>query len=337
MENWLHISRLYAFLFSGAARHHLRQAISRNANMSDTPSATTPTPDEASAADAATSPAFHHSPRGDYAEQWAHHDWKFLIKATKNFLVYIDKENNLDWETSREYDSVNEAADPKDVAKRAALMNDCAVLETTPCGGLDASAIHHFKRLIGEAIANSLDGNYVAAQKMVGVAREYVQRRSEETSRGWYLSASFKAGLPVIGFGLALWVFRAPVIDLLGIRGLWLLLSACAGAGGALFSVITRSGKLRFDCSAGKYLHVLEATSRIAAGAFSGVLAALAVSADIILSTLTTGGRLHLIMILVALAAGAGERLATSIISKFDSTPPKLPPSAGDSQKGKRE
>jgi hypothetical protein len=116
-------------------------------------------------------------------------------------------------------------------------------------------------------------------------------------------------------------------VQKLGDGAFWLLLSSVGGAIGALLSVIQRTGKFTFDCSAGRALHCLEATSRIWAGAISGVLAGLAVRSEVILAVLAHGGRAPAIMMLAAFAAGAGERLATSIIAEVTTktTKPEKP------------
>jgi hypothetical protein len=91
-----------------------------------------------------------------------------------------------------------------------------------------------------------------------------------------------------------------------------------AGSCGALLSVIARTGQLKFDSSAGELLHYLEGVSRIWAGALSGILIALAVKSEFILAPLMRGGHTFTVTMLAAFVAGAGERLVTSIISKFE-------------------
>ncbi len=195
--------------------------------------------------------------RGDYAERWRHHDIGLLIRATKNLIVYIDPVGALDWETTTEYDESAPDRPDENLSKRQSILGDCAVLETRPCQGLAPEAVRQYKRLLGEAIAAALNREYSTGQKMVVAARQYVQDRSNETSRKWYLSASFNASVPVGLAGLVLWLARTPAITLLGSTGFWILLAGFAGGLGALFSIITRSGRLNFDCSAGKELHEL--------------------------------------------------------------------------------
>jgi hypothetical protein len=78
--------------------------------------------------------------------------------------------------------------------------------------------------------------------------------------------------------------------------------------------------KLKFDNSAGETLHYLEGASRIWLGALSGVIVALAVKSGFVLAPLSRNGDSITVLMLAAFVAGAGERLATSIISTFDST-----------------
>jgi len=42
---------------------------------------------------------------GDYSDRWAHFKPKFLIVRTRDFVVGIDHELDVDWQTSPEYDA----------------------------------------------------------------------------------------------------------------------------------------------------------------------------------------------------------------------------------------
>jgi hypothetical protein len=89
-------------------------------------------------------------------------------------------------------------------------------------------------------------------------------------------------------------------------------------------SVIFRSGKLQFDSCAGWKLHYLEGASRIWAGILSGVIVALAIQTEVFLAIFNHGDHKSAVTMLAALAAGSSERLAGSIISKFESTEAKI-------------
>ncbi len=253
----------------------------------------------------------------DYREQWGdvEKDGEYLIRATKDFKVWIDKEGCLDWETTPKYDEKG----PVDKIAHNAILNDYALLEVTPAEGVRKDAVQQFKRLIGEAIVCSLEHDYENARKMLAAAAQYIQARREETSRWWYLLASLVATIPfaVVGFGI--WLWRSNAVAVLGVTGMWLCLATVAGALGALLSVTTRSGNLKLDSSAGMWLHYLEGASRIWAGMLSAFLVALTVRYEIILAPLSRGEKMLGVMLIAGFVGGAGERLAKSIISKLDS------------------
>jgi hypothetical protein len=269
--------------------------------------------------------------RGDYQERWNHLAPKHLIRQTKDFIVFIDKEGDIDWETTSEYDE----GGPEDSVTHNSILNDAALLEGTPNEGLQLQQISQFKRLIGEALACSFEHDYKNAREMLIAAKEYVRDRSEETSRRWYLCASFVMAILFALAGSIIWAYREKAIIFLGSQGMWLVLAAATGALGALLSVITRSGKLKLDCAAGKWLHYLEGASRIWAGALSGFLISLTIKQELLFAPLSQGGKMPGVMLIGAFIAGAGERLASSIISKFESTQEDVASGKGKSKQTK--
>jgi hypothetical protein len=251
---------------------------------------------------------------GDSSEQWSHIERQTLIRETKDFIVCIDKKGEIYWETTPEYD---EKRAPDRLAHNS-ILNDAALLEETPTEGLANDTIQQFLRLIGESIVCSFEHDYANARKMLIAAAQYIRARREETSRCWYLEASFIMTIPFALLGSFIWLWRSEAIVVLGVQGMWLVLATMAGALGALLSVITRTGKLKLDCSAGKWLHYLEGGSRIWAGVLSGFLVALAVRYEIILAPLARGEKMLGVMLIAGFIGGAGERLAKSIISKLE-------------------
>ncbi|HEV2265570.1 MAG TPA: hypothetical protein VGR79_13695 [Stellaceae bacterium] len=245
----------------------------------------------------------------DYEKRWPDCDVHHLVLSNERFIVFLDDALDIDWTTGKVYEGY------KDQKAHNAIINDAALLEATPCNGLPVATKTQFKRLIGEGIARSLDHDYDGAKKMLRAATDYILARSQETSRWWYLSASAGMTLPFVVLGGGFWLFRTFLIQSLGEGPFWLFLAGCAGAVGALLSVIGRAGKQTFDCSAGQWLHYLEGASRICAGAISGLVIGLAVRSELVLAVLARGTRMATVMVLAAVAAGYGERLATSIIS----------------------
>lgn len=252
---------------------------------------------------------------GDYYEHWKNiKNIRHLIIQTEGFIVYIDNEVDVDWQTTEAYDK----AGHKNQIKHNEILNAVERLETYPCEELPEGTRIHYKRLVAQGLARSFDGDYKNATSILNVASNYIRDRSEETSRFWYLSSSAAMALIILFFGIVIIFLRRWMFFLLGRQGTWLCVSIAAGAGGALLSVITRSGKLNFDCSAGKKLHFLEGASRIWAGGLSGFLVGVAIQSGFFLATLSNGLHQISLMLLGSFVGGAGERLGTSIISKFE-------------------
>jgi hypothetical protein len=188
-----------------------------------------------------------------------------------------------------------------------------------------------FKRLIGEAIICCFESQYDNALRTLGYASDYLANRTQEISRYWYLSSSLLFALPFALSAAGLWLGRASIMPIIETESFWLLMAACAGALGALLSVISRTGNLAFSSSSGLRLHLWEALSRIGVGAMSGAVLDLAVLSGLFLSPLTAGKHVHALMMLVAFAAGASERLAPSIIAEFEKKS-AAPSAAGQGQ-----
>lgn len=260
--------------------------------------------------------------KSDYTDFWRDKiedfDKVYLVRSTQSYVVWLDKDCDIDWMTTDEYDKRGAT----DQQKCNAILSDGAVLECAPCHGLSNDTRRHFKRLVAEGLSYNFEDDYRTAEQMMREARAYIRVRSEEISRRWYLSASAVMAAIMIVIGCIIWLYRQAIEAALTGDFIWLLLAAVAGSCGALLSVIWRSGQLKFDCSAGKALHYLEGASRIWAGALSGVLVAMAVKSEFVLAPLTRGGTAMTVVMLAAFAAGAGERLASSIISTFESTHP---------------
>ena len=216
---------------------------------------------------------------GEYSEQWQHVKYRHLILLDKDFIVFIDDDLDVDWQTTEAYDTRGH----KNETQHNDILNAVARLEATPCSELPYSIRLQYKRLVGEGIARSLAHDYGNAKTILHTAEKYIRDRSEETSRYWYLTASTVMAALALAIGMLVVIFRDRVIAVLGRDGTWLCVAVAAGSAGALLSVIARSGKLKFDSSAGRRLHYLEGASRIWAGGLSGFVVALAMQSGFIL------------------------------------------------------
>lgn len=258
---------------------------------------------------------------GDYAQRWAHHEdnTRELIRRTRDFIVLITKSFTLDWETSAKYDEGLEDEPQFDAASHADLDIAISVAEALPLDGFSDSVKDAYLCMLGQAMVTRFEFQYEATRSMLVRANVYIGERRSELSREWYLvSAMLATVVPTIA-GLALVVFRVNITKTIGLDGLYLTLSTCAGSLGALLSIIWRTGRIEFDHFAPRSLHWCEAISRIVAGCVSGLLAGLAVRSHVLTGTWATGDKPLLALLTIAFVAGTGERLASSVIDKVHS------------------
>lgn len=249
---------------------------------------------------------------------WKDVELKRLIMSTDTFIVFIDPEGDIDWRVDNyPWDEIN-------TDKFNEVINRAATLEAIPWNGMDETFTQATKRLTAEAIARALDGDPESGNKMLVEVTKQLEARSREISRRWYLTSCYLAVAPLIPAGLALWIFREYITDNLGAIAFWLLMSAIGGAFGALFSVIVRSGTLKFETSSGKALHFLEGSSRIVTGLISGGLTGAAVKSGLILTPLVTDHNAGGATMIAAVAAGSAERLASSMLLSSSSDASKI-------------
>jgi len=195
-----------------------------------------------------------------------------------------------------------------------------AHVESYPCHDISKQVIISFKRQIGESLARAFVKDFENAKLMIKQAKQYIIDRNIEQSRYMYLYASGTTAIASGLLGLIFWLLRGCVIGLIGETTFFCFLSFLIGALGAFLSVILRMGKTNLDFNASKKLHYMEAVSRIIAGMICALLVALCIKVGIILPLFNKIQSTRLAMIIGGLIAGSSERLAPSIIKKFDSS-----------------
>lgn len=99
---------------------------------------------------------------------WESVDYRHLILATADFIVFIDNELDVDWKTTDSYDEVNKKND----AECARIINRAATLEAADRDNSNDKRTLNFKRQIGEAIARALEGHFDKADEMLQVVEE---------------------------------------------------------------------------------------------------------------------------------------------------------------------
>jgi len=242
-------------------------------------------------------------------------------------LSLLDKDLDVDWSTTKEWDA--RIGDAKELGE---TLIRAAAVECIPNDHQRANVRLNFKRMIGEGVARALDGEYESAKKSLDQARAYIDARNVEKARYWQLCTACTLGVIFALWGLVLWSLRDHAIQSWGDSAFFLVLAGVAGSIRAVLSMIFRMGNSSPTSEAPKSLHILEAASRVLAGYFSALLASGAVQIGLILSVVAGSGQLHSVMLVVGLASGASERLAPSIIARVESRTAERPAKKGREQ-----
>lgn len=251
-----------------------------------------------------------------YEKDWPGLPVKYLIIATKKYIVFLDEENDLDWQTSDEFDNRELTSDQKKEYNH--VKNEIDSSESVPLNNLDEKVIISFKKQIGEALIRAFESDFENAKKMVKIAQDYILKRNIEQSRYMFLTSCGITSIISIFCFILLWLSRDFFISLIGETVFFITLSSLIGSLGALLSVILRMGKSNLDYNASKKLHYLEGSSRILAGIISALIVSLCIKTQILLPIFTKIESTNIAMILGGLIAGASERFAPSIINKLD-------------------
>jgi hypothetical protein len=236
------------------------------------------------------------------------------------FIVFIDKELDLDWECDDKFDAFIDAG-PLKVALRKTL-NSVALLEPTAQNWPDDLKLAA-KRLLGESIVSVLEDDTPGAESAIANAQDYLKRKSKQVSRYWMLQACLVAGGLAALVGIVEALARTRFSESIGRTPFLLSLCFCAGCIGAVLFVVLRLGKQpNVDSTAERHLHYLEGLARVVGGGIAGVLVGGMVKLGLILPVFGQSGTESLAMCAAAMLAGASERLAAGIITKVENNEP---------------
>lgn len=251
-----------------------------------------------------------------YEIDWPDLPIKYLIIASKKYIVFLDEENDLDWQTTEEFD--NRPLTTEEKKEYNQVKNDIDSSESIPLNYLDEKVVISFKKQVGEALIRAFECDFDNARKMIKLAQEYILKRSIEQSRYMFLISCGSTSFISISFFILFWLFRNFLLPITGESVFYVALSSLIGALGALLSVILRMGKAHLDYNASKKLHYLEGSSRIIAGIISALIVSLCIKTQVLLPIFTKIESANIAMILGGLIAGSSERFAPSIINKLD-------------------
>ena len=266
---------------------------------------------------------------GLHEETWKHVKAKQILFVGRSYIVYIDSNDDLLWETSPEFDEATSPDVTKfDAVKFNRVISESEILSAQISGHLPKPVAYLARSLVGAALSNNFELDFENATKSLDAARSFIENRNLELSRYWYLIASARVAVPIFLLGVLFLVLGERYFNWSDAKWYWAIGAFAAGATGALLSIVLRASRVQMHPMAGFNLHALDAALRIFVGAISGVVVFGAIDAGLVLSALKSVNE-KTAGLLAALAGGAGERLVGSIIALFDGeTPPATVKSA---------
>lgn len=237
-------------------------------------------------------------------------DIEFLIREEDDFIVYLDTDWNVEWQTSDDY-----APDSKLVGE---AQNRRATVEALPLDRLAPDLFKSIKKMLAEATARALEGNEPGTREMFARCERFARARLRELARLWYLGGATAGAviMAVLGWlgawALAWFLGLAPQLrDELGI-------GVVAGALGATLSVMLRFATSGPDPEASRATHLIDGLLRAVVGGVSAAVVTLALHARVLNPELQ-GRSIHA---LLCLAGGFGERWVPNLIERVQALPP---------------
>lgn len=234
-----------------------------------------------------------------------------------DFIVCIDEHFDVDWKTMDSYNSGIHT----DLPRHHKIINNAAMAECVPNSHHENRIRIDFKRMIAEAIARSLKGDYENAESVLDSAFSYIEKRNIEKARYWQLATACWSALGLSAILTACIYARNGIISCIGETSSTLLLSCSAGMLGAVLFMIFRIGKLNITSEAPKSLHVLESLARMIAGGLFGVVVGGSIKLGAVVPMLKSQEFPYLGIFIASLASGYSERWAPSLLEKIEPSP----------------
>lgn len=237
-----------------------------------------------------------------------------LIVVAVGYIVFLDPKLRVHLYYNSSYEGSFEH-----FGSASAKASD---LENTSYLLLKGSQLEAHQRLVGEAFARLLeDKTDKHANQILERAGKFLESRSHERARIWYLSASLLTTAAFLAGALVFWNKREGILAFLNLNPSHadIFLGAAMGSLGASISVLLRSNRLKVDPFAGAWVHYFEAVIRVLVGALAGMLLILAVRSNVLLGAINQAANAHLILLLFSSVAGASELLLPSLIDQIAS------------------
>jgi hypothetical protein len=237
-----------------------------------------------------------------------------LIVVEPSYIVFLDEKLYMHWWYDESYGELAEGF--------GAVLARQADLEATSSLLLKEPHIEPLRRMLAEAIARLLDDRSVEhANHMLKLAAAFLQARSFEQARIWYLRAMLIATSAFLILGLLFWKNKADFLSYMALSpsAADVIIGLSMGSLGALLSVLLRLNRLPVDPSAGTWVHYFEGVMRVLVGALAGAILIMAVKTNILLSTINDSSHSLTFLLLLSIVAGSSEQLLPNLINRISS------------------
>ena len=224
-------------------------------------------------------------------------------KADTGYIVFIDKENDLDYIDKRDKTSWTES----DIQNFQRCLGKLQQAEATPCHNLKKRQLLAFKQILGRAYLQILEKDFSEVDMVINDAKEYLRQRNVEMAREFFLFSAGAVALVASIIGL--------IMYLMCNRNVWLY-GILFGILGAFVSIWTRYGKEEMTGLASRCLHYLESISRLFVGAIAAVVVMFAIRSGLMLA-IEEGQGLFFLYCVFGFAAGFCERLLPSLMERI--------------------
>jgi hypothetical protein len=188
---------------------------------------------------------------GEFQENHGEEKSKENSKKTKSFIVFIDKDLEVDWITQEQITNASSKA-----------ISKAESIGAKPCKHLPQKHQLEFQRLIAQAIVCAVEENIEISEKTAALAQASLGQRITEQSRLWTQQ----------------WAIVVLFLVFFSIYKKWSLLassnmlqwSICGGFLGAYLSTIQNANKGECNSAAGQWVHFVEVASRLISGCVLG-------------------------------------------------------------------
>lgn len=223
---------------------------------------------------------------------------KKLIGASEDYIVFVDEDDNVEW-------SQNEMDQH---AKHGVLISRMTDLQELSATLIPKKMLLGLRHQLGTGLARSFEGDVEGAEQALSAAED----RLKERIRLLYLLGGLGGFVIVLLLGIIAWVYRENMEGIIGEPMFVMIISACAGAIGALTSVLLK--RQIPLVSAQPSLYVLDGALRILLGVLAGFVAALAIKANLVAGFIDTEE--SYVFVSAGLFAGVAERFVPSLVRK---------------------